>query len=140
MLPLLPLAAAGLLLLGIALGLYLLLIRGPGLGDDWPVIPDLPVEEHSPDKWPAPPAPKRLKEITPAEFRTLCALCDTVLPAFADEAAVLRGCRAYIEELLVGAGEAEREALIADVTCDMSYYKVRCVCVLDANVSPDLID
>lgn len=120
------LAVAGiLLLLVLVIGGAYLFMSYRGLGDDWPRIPGLPVKEHSPNKWPTPPPPRRLKEITPAEFRTLCALCDTFIPSFTNEASLRRGCRAYVEELLRGGegGEEQKEALIAELQRDMGYYK-----------------
>lgn len=124
-LPLLLIAAAILFLIVVVVGAaYLLLFRGPALGGDWPRIPGLPVKEHSPSKWPTPPPPKRLKEITPAEYRTLCALCDTFVPSFTNEAALRSACRAYVEELLQGSGsEAQKAAMVAELTRDMGYYK-----------------
>lgn len=123
-LSLLAVAGGGaLVLLVLGLAAYLLLFRGPRLGDDWPRIP-CPVRERA-GKWPDPPAPKRLKEITPAEYRTLCALCDTIIPSFVDDAEIKRAVRAYVEELLAhGAADADkREALIAELTRDVGFYK-----------------
>jgi hypothetical protein len=121
LLPVLLVAAALLLLLVI----YLLFFRGPPLGDDWPRVTGCRVEERGPDHWPNPPPPQRLKEITPAEYRTLCALCDTFLPAFVDEAEVRAGARAYVEELLRGDAvtAAQREAMIGELTRDLGFYK-----------------
>ncbi len=111
-------AAAGAFLL------YRLYFRGPKLGDDWPRIQGCRVEERSPDRWPSPPPPRRLKEISPAEYRTLCALCDTILPAFVDEAEIRAGARAYVEELLQGGAvsAAEKEAMVMEVSRDMRFY------------------
>eukprot|EP00624_Nannochloropsis_granulata_P007442 evm.model.NODE_7913_length_29147_cov_25.065872.2 len=64
--------------------------------------------------WPALP-PKRLKHITASEFQTLCALCDTILPAFeADD--VPEAIRSHLKEL-VGSDE-----LYDSLSEDMSYY------------------
>jgi len=60
-------------------------------------------------------SPKRLKHITASEFQTLCALCDTILPAFeADD--VPKAIRAHIKEL-VGSDE-----LYDSLSEDMNYY------------------
>lgn len=122
-LPLLLVAGGGLLLL-LGLAVYLLLFRGPRLGDDWPRV-SCAVRERT-GKWPDPPAPKRLKEISPAEYRTLCALCDTFIPSFVDDdAGIKRAAREYVEELLAhgAADAARREALVAELTSDMGFYK-----------------
>ena len=115
-----------LLLLGVglvALGLLLLgLRRGPKLGDDWPRITFCSVRERTggAEGWPAYPAGRRLKELTPREYRTLCALCDTLIPAFADAEEVKRGAEAYLKELLGEAGATP--ALLKEVTRDMGFY------------------
>ena len=108
-----PLLVAVVVLLVLALPLYFLLFRGPRLQDDWPVQPDCRVKERM-GTWPALP-PKRLKHITASEFQTLCALCDTILPAFeADD--VPKAIRTYLKEL-VGSDE-----LYDSLTKDMNYY------------------
>jgi len=92
---------------------YHFLCRRPGLKDDWPCVPDCRVQERV-GKWPTLPR-GRLKYITATEFRTLCALCDTVLPAFEAED-VPKAIRAYLMEL-VGSDD-----LFERLSTDMSYY------------------
>jgi len=107
-----PLLVAVLVVVVLLLLLYLALFRGSRLQDDWP-RQDCRVKERV-GAWPALP-PKRLKHITASEFQTLCALCDTILPAFeADD--VPKAIRAYLKEL-VGSDE-----LYDSLSKDMSYY------------------
>lgn len=130
-LPLLCVAGIALLLL-LGVAIYLSLFRGPRLGDDWPRV-SCAVRERV-GKWPDPPAPQRLKEISPAEYRTLCALCDTFIPSFVDDdAEIKRAAREYVEELLAhgAADAARREALVTELTRDVNFYKYG---ALDAGV------
>lgn len=93
----------------------------PGLQDDWPRILSYQVKERS-GAWPSLP-PKRLQHITREEFQTLCALCDTILPAFEEEG-VDDSVREYLMDLL-GDGEEnekDRELLFQTFTKDKTIY------------------
>jgi hypothetical protein len=93
----------------------------PPLQDDWPRVASCKVKERS-GTWPSLPPNKR-QYVTNQQYQTLCALCDTILPAFEEEG-VEEAVREYLMGLL-GTGDMnkeERELLFQNFTKDKVIY------------------